>query len=505
MNIEKEKKNIDAVFVFLVFFSIIVVVTSINSSSLWWDEASTWYFASQNSISEIFHKLINSTGSEKQMPLYIILEHFWIAIFGESESAMRCLNIPFAVLYLIFAYKITHNINKRIIAYLVFLLNPCFVYYMNETRPYLILLSLATVIFYYSFYSEKLEDKEFRIINICLVTGFYTHMLFVITIIIPLLGFFYRDHGNFSKLLKLVKRNWFFIPLYFLGFLYFAYTYFYGKNKTIGNAYTPVLINLATIMFYLLGFGGLFLSRLDLKALNFSAITASMVIFTGLLAVVLAAVFITFLKNRKLVNKKVYYLLAIIVLILCMFTIFSIIMNFAFWERHVIMILPVICALLCECLSLEGKRETSLFVLLVILFGISSFRETQLNYYQHENYKLAFEENDSIFLVQSDNSLLDYYGFTTVSLQEFSGQPKSVINISNWKKDRYLSSLDVVGEVMKGNFSVLLTERPQLDSNNLHKLSISDYSENVSINDKYNGLWLITIRYPSDADSLDLP
>ncbi len=63
------------------------------TQSLWRDEAfSVWI--TQDSLGEV----IRRTGGDFNPPLYYILLHFWMRIFGRSEVTLRSLSLVFFII-----------------------------------------------------------------------------------------------------------------------------------------------------------------------------------------------------------------------------------------------------------------------------------------------------------------------------------------------------------------------------------------------------------------------
>ena len=339
----------------VVLISFMTILFSINSSSIWIDEGITWSLASKASFSEMLDSMIQQSGSEKQMPLHVFYEFVWIRIFGDSEIALRSSNIPFALLYMVYAYKISGAIDekKKCWFYLLFLSYPVFISYMNEARPYIIMLAMATAIMYYSFYAPAYNAGTFTKINLCMLIGLASHMLFAVTGAIVLFGMLYRRKEEQVQVLPIFKKNWYFVLPYAGLVGYYTYTVLALPSASIGNSFTPVFINLCTCLFYLFGFGGLFLSRVDLRAFDFSALSLPMILLCAAFFTVLVGMLVIFVKGWKQIRSKAKYYMGITLLILLFFVVLGIIMHYAFWERHMISLVPVILAVFCECLALK--------------------------------------------------------------------------------------------------------------------------------------------------------
>ncbi|HCM37311.1 MAG: hypothetical protein UV61_C0006G0164 [Candidatus Gottesmanbacteria bacterium GW2011_GWB1_43_11] len=154
------------------------------TQSLWRDEAFSVWIA-QDSLSE----LIRRTSGDFNPPLYYILLHYWLQIFGRSEIALRGLSVAFwlcflAVVY-IFAKKIFKSQPAAILTTALMAVNPMLLYFAFELRMYSLLILLATLSMYF-FYTQ---NWWWHIL--ATMAGMYTQpfMAFVVISQIAYLGF----------------------------------------------------------------------------------------------------------------------------------------------------------------------------------------------------------------------------------------------------------------------------------------------------------------------------
>ena len=144
--------------------------------SFWRDESFSYLLAKKN----LFEILI-LTAKDFNPPLYYLLLHFWMTIFGSTEIALRSLSLIFywATLYVayLFMAEIMKLSGKKPALYLLlFLVNPFLIYYAFEARMYSLLAFLASLSFY------ALYKKNDRLYLVAAIAGLYTHyfMIFVI-------------------------------------------------------------------------------------------------------------------------------------------------------------------------------------------------------------------------------------------------------------------------------------------------------------------------------------
>lgn len=145
--------------------------------SFWRDEAFTYLLAKQSLMD-----ILKLTAKDYNPPLYYLLLHGWMKLFGTSEIALRIMSFIFflATLYVIYLYltQILHIKIKRAYTYLFFLfaVNPLLLYYAFEARMYTLFAFLSVLSFYFFASNRK---KAYVIVS---VLGLYTHyfMAFVL-------------------------------------------------------------------------------------------------------------------------------------------------------------------------------------------------------------------------------------------------------------------------------------------------------------------------------------
>lgn len=120
----------------MVVFAVVLLLTlSISSDSLWIDELTTAWLAQAESLSELWQRLLR-TGSEMQMPLFVLAQWGWAQLLGSSELALRALNVLWAVVFT-GAMAVLFRVWRVKPVALLLCLMPMMVFYMNEARPYL--------------------------------------------------------------------------------------------------------------------------------------------------------------------------------------------------------------------------------------------------------------------------------------------------------------------------------------------------------------------------------
>jgi len=176
---------------------------NIGARSIWLDEGITVNLAWDNIKNIILDRA--STGIHP--PLYFILTHFWIRIFGDSEVALRSFSAIFSVLSIPLIYKIASRIfdlPTAIIASLLFALSPFQIYYSQEARmyPLITFLFLLSLYLLYRWNEDRLKsDKKFLIPVVILnVISLYVHIYSVFLIVLENIYIFFTNIRDWKRL-----------------------------------------------------------------------------------------------------------------------------------------------------------------------------------------------------------------------------------------------------------------------------------------------------------------
>ncbi len=203
--------------------------------NLWRDEAYSFILA-EKSIAEI----IKLTVSDFSPPLYFILLHIWMNIFGTTEVMMRSLSLIFyaGLLYVIFeifknVFKFS-NIKSGIYL-LLFILNPFLTFYAFEARMYM-LVTFFIALSYYAFWTKK---KKLYIVSMaCALYSHYFAAFILIAHFLELLLFNYSFSLKFRpfKLHFSHKKDSFSLkPLFWAGLLFVPWFTFFLTSRNVSD------------------------------------------------------------------------------------------------------------------------------------------------------------------------------------------------------------------------------------------------------------------------------
>lgn len=117
---------------------LLVGAVFISPESFWIDEGNTAYKASQNGLSQWFHAMHATIGSDSQMPGYMFYIWAWEKLVPHSEFFLRLSNLPWLLL-LVFALR------RSPFALVFAITSPFILFYLSELRPYLMQLAGAAL------------------------------------------------------------------------------------------------------------------------------------------------------------------------------------------------------------------------------------------------------------------------------------------------------------------------------------------------------------------------
>lgn len=193
------------ILIFLLFFSLRLY--HLGFHDFWFDEIATV-------------ELAQHPWGEWSAPLYWILLHFWIGLFGISEFSLRFPSLIFGLLSIVLIFLLGKNLlNQKVglLASIIMGLSPFHLWYAQEARNYSMVLFLGTLSSYLLF--KAIEERKLKIwifFILVSITGLYTNYFFILLFIAQLMYL-----GTFFNRLKLNLKN--LIPFLVIGLGFLPY------------------------------------------------------------------------------------------------------------------------------------------------------------------------------------------------------------------------------------------------------------------------------------------
>ena len=163
----------------LLFIGFSLRIYDLGGESIWFDEGASIYFAKKN-VSEIFSM------KESSPPLYYIVLHWWINLFGDSEFSVRLPSVIFAFFSIAMMYVVGKQLfgsEAGLVSALLLALSRFHILYSQEARTYS-LSALLTLLSMY-FLIELMNDRSRKnllgyVLSSCLLMYSHIYGLFII-------------------------------------------------------------------------------------------------------------------------------------------------------------------------------------------------------------------------------------------------------------------------------------------------------------------------------------
>lgn len=169
----RNKKQI--IMLSIIVLGIFLRVFKLPSQGIWTGEYITAALASGNSLLQVFFNSIENTS---QPPLFFMLEHVVLKIFGVSELSARLLPALIGIINIFLFYRLARsffNEKSSVIAMFLFSLNPYQIYYSQENGPQGLFLMTSMLIIYYFLMSIKYSSFLFQPFTAWSIIGLYSY------------------------------------------------------------------------------------------------------------------------------------------------------------------------------------------------------------------------------------------------------------------------------------------------------------------------------------------
>ncbi|MBI3519211.1 MAG: glycosyltransferase family 39 protein [Bacteroidetes bacterium] len=200
----------------------------IGNTNIWFDEMYSIDLAVHN---DIYGIILNAIKADVNPPLYLIIVHYWLDLFGQSEVALRSISAIAVSLscgiFFLFCHRF-FNWQTAIFATLLFFSSNELFYYAQEGRTYGLVI-LFCVLSNYSFMSfvKQPNLKSTALLGIFNAIIFYLHLLASLNFIaqILLIPFLAFDKKLFTEKDPLVY-SFFGFKLKQVGYYIFSWSIF---------------------------------------------------------------------------------------------------------------------------------------------------------------------------------------------------------------------------------------------------------------------------------------
>ncbi len=288
--------------------------------SLWRDEAFSYFMAGPNIL-----RVIINTINDFNPPLYYILLHYFILLFGKWDEMLRILSFIPHLLTVYIAYIFARKLFSKKYALFVALFtffNPMLLYYAFEMRMYSLYAFFAISSLYF------FNNKNWKWYTIVSILGLYTHSFFPLTILSFILYLFFT-----SKLTKKVFFNtllpilfyipW--IPILIIQFIHSKDSWMFPVDRqlvmsVLGNIFTnyegtpgnwwPYTAILSGILILFIGLS-FCLNRNNLSKIKTALLFTIPIFFPLMLILVFSVTRRPIYVNRYLIFITIYEIMAV--------------------------------------------------------------------------------------------------------------------------------------------------------------------------------------------------
>lgn len=184
-------------------------IVNLGSDSIWLDEAYSIQFA-RLSVPQLIDE---TASSDVHPPLYYLLLHYWIKLFGDTEAAVRMLSALFGLLSIFVIYRLAALLFDRatgLLSALLLALSLFHIEFAQEARMYalLALLSLLSLYFFLRLFEEQPQQQSAAALAGYVLTTsllMHTHVYGFFIIIAEnlfLCSLYFSRRNAFKRLLK---------------------------------------------------------------------------------------------------------------------------------------------------------------------------------------------------------------------------------------------------------------------------------------------------------------
>jgi uncharacterized membrane protein len=188
----------------ILFIGLFLRVYDLSGESIWFDEA----FSIELANSGLFG-VLEESAQDIHPPLYNVLLHYWIVLFGDSEFSTRFMSVIFGVFAIFMIYKVGSLIFDEevgIFGALLLALSNFHIYYSQESRMYslMALLTLLSMYFFLKILSNRnvIDAVAYVLCSIFLVYTHYFGLFIIIAQNIYIFTLFLLTKDDYKRNMK---------------------------------------------------------------------------------------------------------------------------------------------------------------------------------------------------------------------------------------------------------------------------------------------------------------
>ncbi len=439
--------------IIILFGGVVRLINLDKSGGLWYDEITIYSIASQNTLHDM---LTIDTHRFLLFPLYYIIYHFWLILFGNSDFTIRLMSYFFDILSIFCAFfagkelgKIC-NIDKYktgLIYTSLYCINSLIIYYAQEAKFYSLSLLLVNIILlFWLKYIQNQNPKNFLLLclsNLALSLVYTSQILFILLLYITTVIYFFK-----SKI-KIPINQILIFPSVLLPVIIFCTII----PKYFSGNFDAVSVDWSFILLILQNFFSPMLNSLQNNILNYQNIFFTNILNIPFLILVIFPVTYMLYSIFKSLKQSplLSYLLGFGISYLMAHLLLSHITNYNVLVRYCIPVLPIF--LLVASISICKQKRLIphfIYIFICIIMLFSPYSATKIA--RPDGYKQLGEllkrnsiSQSSDFILPIRTNLLDKYYFIngsrhslyTLNSEEFQKTYLTEEEINNLNNNKY--------------------------------------------------------------------
>jgi mannosyltransferase len=351
-----------------------------QEQSLRLDEAQSLWQASHTPL-----KIVQIIAEDVHVPLYHMILHVWLLIFGNDVALARFLSFIFFLISMPLVYRLgrlCYDEKTSLFATTLFIISPFMNWYGNEIRMYSLFVFLVLLNQYFFLKLYRLQSRSAWVwFTITAILGMYTHYFFFLVLFTDLLFYLYNrkefEMYSFKKFFNVFAAL-------FIAFLpWVLWVLFLGQTSNS----TPMLTEPTTVNFF--NTFSEFLFGFQTDHLN--------TILVSLWPLTIVFVFLALRKNNKIAPETFYFLFAFILPNVVAFIV-SLAFRPVYLTRYLIFTMPSMYFVISWLISTYPRRLAAIVrgLLILIMASMLFVEAVSATTPVKENYREAakyLEEN----------------------------------------------------------------------------------------------------------------